>query len=57
MRAKMLEKVERENSIIVRIVVEINLVKKQSDEKPKRKNKRMKLWQKREAALKASPML
>jgi len=43
--------------IIVRIIIEVNFVNEQMPKNQERKNRRMKLWQKREAMLKESPPL
>lgn len=44
-------------SLIVRMNLENNSVEKPKDKPSKRKNRRMKSWQKREAMLKESPPL
>lgn len=52
----MKEIIKKQENIMMRIIVEIILVKAQSDKQPKKKKCRMKLWQKREAMLKSSPI-
>jgi len=52
---KKLQFIFEENEMI-QVIIEVSSVKKQSDKPRKSKNRRMKLCQKREAALKATPI-
>lgn len=45
-----------EENEMIQVIIEVSSVKKQSDKPRKSKNRRMKLWQKRKAALKAPPI-